>query len=194
MTFMKDFSRRAVLAVSAMLPVTISRKVSAAPLSSDARILVAYFTRSGNTRVIAGTLHRALGCELVEIRPARPYPEDYEQTVAQATEERRRDYEPPLEASSSFNIRLYDTVFLGFPIWGETAPPVIRSFLRAHDFSGKTIRPFITHGGYGVGDSLSVLTVHAPGARIERPFVMEADQERRTLNQVRGWLDDIRHA
>ncbi|RYF11877.1 MAG: flavodoxin, partial [Oxalobacteraceae bacterium] len=53
---------------------------------------------------------------------------------------------------------------------------------------GKTLRPFVTHGGYGVGSSPAVLASHAIGAAIEEPFVMEADQERRTLNQVRDWL------
>ena len=90
------------------------------------------------------------------------------------------------------NIASYETIFLGFPIWGETSPPVIRSFLKAHDLRGRTIRPFITHGGCGLGDSLSVLARHAPDARIEPAFVMEADQERRTLNQVRGWLSQIK--
>ena len=84
----------------------------------------------------------------------------------------------------------FDTVFLGFPIWGGTAPPVIRSFLSAHDLSGKTLRPFITHGGYGPGSSLDVLGDHAAGAAIVDPFILEADQERRTMNQVRGWLDE----
>ena len=92
------------------------------------------------------------------------------------------------------HIEAYETIFLGFPIWGETAPAVIRSFLHGHELNGKTIRPFITHGGYGLGNSLSVVEGHAPGARIDPPFVMEADQERRTLNQVRGWLAQIQHS
>jgi hypothetical protein len=82
----------------------------------------------------------------------------------------------------------FETVYLGFPIWGETTPPVIRSFLKAHDWSGKTLQPFITHGGYGPGNSMEVLRSHAQAARIEEPFVLEADQERRTLNQVKEWL------
>lgn len=155
-----------------------------------AKTLVAYLTRSGNTRVIAETLHRKLNADLFEIRPARPYPEDYEQHVAQATRERDSGYEPPLAARVD-NIASYDEIFLGFPIWGETAPPPIRSFLKAHDLRGKTLRPFITHGGYGVGESPSVLASHAPRARIEEAFVMEADQERRTLNQINGWLSRI---
>ncbi len=154
---------------------------------SQGKMLVAYLSRSGNTRVIAGTLHRLLGAELFEIRPATPYPEDYEQNVAQAAQERDRGYEPSL-ASEVADFASFDEIFLGFPVWGETTPPPIRSFLKSHDWKGKVIRPFITHGGYGVGESLSVLTRHTPGAKIEKPFVVEADQERRTLNQVKDWL------
>ena len=69
----------------------------------------------------------------------------------------------------------YSTVFLGFPIWGETAPPLIRSFLSSHDLSGKTLVPFITHGGYGLGNSEAVIAKHAPRALIRSPFVMQAD-------------------
>jgi flavodoxin len=156
----------------------------------SAKILIAYLNRSGNTRVIAGTLQRALEADLFEIRPARPYPDDYEQHVAQATRERDSGFEPTL-AENVANIAAYDEIYLGFPIWGETIPPPVRSFLKTHDLQGKTVRPFITHGGYGVGSSPSVLTNHAVGARIEKAFVMEADQERRTMNAVHGWLDQL---
>ncbi|HEX8239689.1 MAG TPA: flavodoxin [Allosphingosinicella sp.] len=186
--------RRTILAGTGLLSLAMGTGVCAEPASPvpgpRSSTLVAYFTRSGNTRVIAGTLQRILAADLFEIRAARPYPEDYEQTVEQARQERDRGYEPPLQARVP-NIRAYDTVFLGFPIWGETAPPVIRSFLKAHDLSGKRLRPFITHGGYGLGSSLAVLTSHAPNARIEEPFSMEADQERRTLDQIRSWLGRI---
>lgn len=183
------FSRRTVLATPAILSL-VGTACAQEPEKQRARAgktLVAYLTRSGNTRVIAGTLQRALGADLFEIRPASPYPEDYEQHVTQATRERDSGFEPSLAAKVD-NIAAYGTVFLGFPIWGETAPPPIRSFLKAHDLRGKTLRPFITHGGYGVGNSQAVLATYAVGTIIEKPFVMEADQERRTLNQVRDWL------
>lgn len=189
-----DVDRRTLLAAPALLAFATATAAcgqpGATPARAGSKTLVAYFSRSGNTRVIAGTIQRALGADLFEIRPARPYPEDYEQTVEQARQERDRGFEPSLE-SRVRDIRAYDTLFLGFPIWGETAPPVIRSFLRAHDLSGKTLRPFITHGGYGLGNSLTVLRSHAPSARIEAPFAMEADQERRTLEQVRSWLGEL---
>lgn len=183
--------RRDLLAAPAVLSLAVATRACAEPrgqmAASNSDTLVAYFTRSGNTRVIAGTIQRALNADLFEIRPLRPYPEDYEQTVEQARQERDRGYEPPLEARVP-GIERYQTMYLGFPIWGETTPPVIRSFLKGHDLSGKTLRPFITHGGYGLGSSLAILRSHAARARIEDPFSMEADQERRTMEQVKSWL------
>jgi flavodoxin len=156
-------------------------------LGRPARNLVAYFTRSGNTRVVAGLIQRALGTDLFEIRPATPYPEDYLQTVEQASQEKKRGYEPPLAAAVP-DVASYDAVYLCFPIWTETAPPVVRSFLKTHDLCGKILVPSITHGGFGLGDSLDLLRKHAPRARLQREFSMQADQERQTMNTVLGWL------
>jgi flavodoxin len=191
---MNAMSRRAALSAPAALLLATSAAACAEERTATAsRTLVAYFSRSGNTRVIAGQLHRELKADLFEILPATPYPEDYEQTVEQARQERDAGVRPSLKASVQ-NIAAYDTVFLCFPIWGETAPPIIRGFLAAHDLAGKTIRPVITHGGYGLGDSLAVLKSHAPSARLEPAFSMEADQERRTMTQVREWLGAIARA
>jgi flavodoxin len=173
-----EMSRRAALSAPAAFVLTACANACAArdqaAASPASRTLVAYFTRSGNTRVIAGQLHRELKADLFEIRPAAPYPEDYEKTVEQARQERDAGVRPPLKTTVP-NLTAYDTVFLCFPIWGETAPPIIRSFLSAHDLSGKTIRPMITHGGYGLGDSLAVLKRHLPNAHLTPAFSMEAD-------------------
>ena len=171
--------------------------VSAAGASSvtraaDARtkVLVAYFTRTGNTRLIATQIARALDATLFQIVPAQAYPDDYEAQVAQAESERQRGYEPPLREMVP-DLQTYKTVFLGFPIWGMTAPAVIRTFLSEHDLSGKTLVPFITHGGYGLGSSLAVVAEHAPGARLIEGFAKQCDQERETLRQVTEWLASI---
>nr|WP_298685186.1 flavodoxin [uncultured Dongia sp.] len=191
------FPRRAMLTAILAVPAIAAMTGKSAYAASDQsnqikgrKLLTAFFTRSGNTRVLAGTIHRALDTDLFEIKAARPYPEDYEATVEQARQERDRGVEPALAATVP-SLGGYDAIFLGFPIWGETAPPIIRSFLSAHDFSGKTIRPFITHGGYGLGTSIEVLGSHAAKARIADPFVLEADQERRTIEQVSAWLKRI---
>ncbi|PKA44539.1 flavodoxin (plasmid) [Rhizobium sullae] len=155
--------------------------------SGSSGTLVAYFSRTGNTKLIARQIRGARGATLFEINPGNPYPEDYVETVAQASQETGAGYLPPLKTSVA-DVRRYDTIYLGFPIWGMTAPPVVRSFLRGHDLSGKIIHPFITHGGYGLGDSIDIVRSIAPGADVRPAFSMEADQERRTLEQVTGWL------
>ena len=151
---------------------------------------MAYFTRTGNTRLIATQIARALDATLFQIVPAAAYPEDYEAQVAQAEDERQRGYEPPLQATVP-DLSSYETVFLGFPIWGMTAPSVIRSFLSQHDLSGKTLVPFITHGGYGLGSSLAVVAEHAPRARLVDGFSKQCDQERETLREVTQWLGSV---
>jgi flavodoxin len=178
------------MTVSMALAAGAEAPSRAAAVPARSRVLVACFTRTGNTRVIAGQIRRALQADLFEIEPARRYPEDYEATVAQAVRERDSGYRPALNASVA-DIGSFEVVFLGFPVWGETAPAVIRSFLSQHDLSGKTLVPFITHGGYGEGRSMNVVKEHAPRARILDPFVMEADQERRTLTQVSQWLGRV---
>lgn len=188
-------SRRKFMAPALLMPlVAAAPALFAAPSAAKGKVLVAYFSRSGNTRVIAGQIHRMHDAPLFEILPAKAYPEDYLQTVEQARQETASGFKPPLLAKVT-DLAGYETVFLGFPIWGTTAPPVIRSFLSAHDFRGKTIIPFITHGGYGLGSSLQVLAAHAPGATIlDQGLVMEADQERKTMERVNDWLGKLNKA
>jgi flavodoxin len=189
-------SRRNALIASMTLPWVAAPAFAIAQTDSARRqagskVLVAYFSRSGNTRVIAGQIRRARNADLFEIQPAAQYPEDYEETVAQAQRETSSSYEPPLKAKVT-NMADYETVFLGFPIWGQTAPPVIRSFFSSHDLTGKTLIPFITHGGYGIGNSLSVLAARAPHSRLlDASFSIQADQERQTLTRVTRWLGEV---
>ena len=69
---------------------------------------------------------------------------------------------------------------------------MIRAFLSNHDLAGKTLVPFITHGGCGVGSSLSVPAERATQVKLVEGFAIEADQERRTLENVNGWLEGLR--
>ena len=185
MTDKHDSTRRMLLTALAALPLA---RVNLASATASSPILVASFSRSGNTRVIAGVIARSLRANTFQIEPATPYPLDYFQTVEQASAERERDIKPALKRSLD-DITPYQTIFLGFPIWGTTVPPVVRTFLSQHNFTGKTLIPFITHGGYGAGDSEAVLTRLAPGAKHEKPLVMECDQERRTTETVSRWLE-----
>ena len=178
---------------SLLLPLATGASLAPAGAAPrlDGKSLVAFFSRSGNTRVIAGQLSRALPADLFEIVPATPYPADYFETVEQARQERDRGDRPPLKAQLA-STAPYATVFLGFPIWGETAPPVVRSFLAEHDLAGKKIIPVVTHGGFGLGNSRAILASHAPRARLMQGFSMQAPQERQTIERVTGWLDTLK--
>lgn len=122
--------------LSALAPATAR---SQAP-GSSARTLVAFFSRTGNTALVARQIRRARNATLFEIKVARPYPEDYDETVAQAARETRENYLPKLEYLVT-DIRQYDEIYLGFPIWGMTAPPVIRSFLQGMTSQGRRSPP-----------------------------------------------------
>lgn len=191
-----DPTRRMLITALAGLTLANVTLASAATGAANAqgtsRILVAYFSRSGNTRVIAGVIHRSLNTDLFEIEPATPYPEDYFQTVEQAKNERERGVKPALKNGVA-DISRYETLYLGFPIWGTSVPPMVQSFLSQNNLAGKLLIPFITHGGYGQGDSNDVLARLAPAARREKPLVIECDQERRTIETVTDWLDRIRN-
>lgn len=142
--------------------------------------------------MIACIIHRSLNTDLFEIEPATPYPEDYFQTVEQAKNERERGIKPALKNSVA-DISRYETVYLGFPIWGTSVPPVVQTFLSRHNLAGKLLIPFITHGGYGKGDSDDILSSLVPTARRENALVIECDQERKTTETVASWLETIRN-
>ncbi|WP_129777313.1 flavodoxin [Peristeroidobacter soli] len=183
-----NLGRRAVMTAIAGLPMSgAAGKAMSAETRGSSHTLIAYFSRSGNTRVVAGLIQRALNADIFEIAPAVSYPADYVETVEQARRERDSGYEPAL-ARKVPEMANYDTVFLGFPIWGETVPPVIRSFLSSHNLAGKSLIPFVTHGGYGLGSSLDVLARYVPQAKLLKGFSMQADQERQTMSLVKDWM------
>ncbi|MBN9670544.1 flavodoxin [Roseibium aggregatum] len=160
----------------------------ALPASPGNQTLVAYLSRSGNTRVIAGFLSREQDADLFEIRTREPYPEDYDRHVDLARRQRDAEIAPALEDLPA-SFAGYDVVFLGFPIWGGALPAPVRTFLSANDFSGKRLVPFVTHGGYGPGSALETVAELVPAATVLDPFVLECDQERAIIERVSSWLE-----
>lgn len=188
------FSRRDALKGAALLSLLAGSSVSAEPvgiarLPANAKTLVVYYSRTGNTRVVAGQLSRALGAELFELQTIDPYPDDYDATVKQAQRERDTGYKIK---SGVPDLSIYSAVLLGFPIWGMSAPPMITSFLSGHDLSGKSLMPFVTHGGYGLWSSMADIAEYAPHAELLEGFSMKADQERETLSQLTRWLSNVK--
>ena len=95
----------------------------------------------------------------------------------------------PLEATPDLSGHV--AVFLGFPIWGGSLPAPMRSFLSEADLAGKTVLPFITHGGFGADDAMVEVRRLASNADFAEPLILECDQERDNLNALREWLSDV---
>jgi flavodoxin len=119
----------------------------------DGKILVAYFSWSGNAKALAGQIAQETGGDLFEIRTVRTYPDTYNECTTAAKQEQDSNARPALSGSVA-NMAQYNTVFLCYPNWWGTLPMGVFTFLEAYDFSGKTLYPLITHGGSRFGRSL----------------------------------------
>jgi len=114
------------------------------------QILIVYFSHSGNTQNIANLIHQQVGGTIHQIVPAAPYPKSYNVVVDQAKKEIQAGYKPALQSICD-QIESYDTIFVGSPNWWSTIAPPVATFLSIYDLAGKTIVPFCTHGGGGLG-------------------------------------------
>lgn len=129
--------------------------------------LVAYFSASGVTKEMAQRMAKAVGADLFEIRPAAPYTQadlDWTDKKSRSSVEMNDPASRPEIAETLPNMGDYNTVFIGFPIWWYVAPRIINTFVESYDFSGKTLVPFATSGGSGMGKTVEELKKLCPGA------------------------------
>ena len=155
------------------------------------RILVAYFSASGVTARAAREVADAVHADLYEIRPAEPYSAadlDWTDRKSRSTREMNDPACRPAMAAPVKDLEQYDTVFVGFPIWWYQAPRIIETFLESYDFSGKTVIPFATSGGSGMGgedvlrSACSKGTKWLPGKRLS---------SRESMASVQKWVESL---
>ena len=154
------------------------------------KILIAYFSRTGNTRVLAEEIAEQIGAEAFEIIPAEPYPDDYDATVERFRKERAENARPAI-ASEVANMEEFATVFIGFPNWGDDMPHIVYTFLEQYDLSGKTVVPFCTNGGGGFGNSLDGLKRTCPDSFVADGFECSGSRADRQQENVSKWLAEI---
>lgn len=173
------------------------------PSAQNKNILVVYLSRTKNTKAVAEMIHQKLGSDLVALELETPYPEDYRKTVEQVANENANGFLPALKTKID-SINKYDVVFVGFPTWGMQLPPPVKSFLTQYNFSSKTIVPFNTNAGYGVGSSFETVWQLCTGSKflegyttkggIERDgvlFVMQGEKQATVQSEVDAWLRNI---
>ena len=135
--------------------------------TDPSKVLVAYFSATGNTEKAAGYIAEATGGTLYEITPAEPYTNadlNYNDSNSRSTREQNDPSARPAIQGSVENMAEYDVIYLGYPIWWGEAPKIIYTFLENYDLSGKTIVPFCTSSSSGLGSSANHLHSLASGA------------------------------
>ena len=153
-------------------------------------ILVAYFSWSGNTEKIANMIAEDTGADLFQIEPVEAYPEDYNAVVDQAKEEQTANARPELLHDVEV-FQNYDVIFLGYPNWWSDVPMIMNTFMEAHDFSGKTVVPFCTHGGGGFGKSLASVKAGTTGATVLDGFEVSGSRVDGAAADVQSWIDSL---
>lgn len=171
--------------------------------STSDTILIVFLTRTNNTKVLAEIIHDQVGGDLVALELKNPYPEKYKTIVKLVAEENESGFLPALKTKVDMN--KYDIIFLGFPTWGMQLPPPMKSFLAENDLSGKTVIPFNTHGGYGLGNSFKKVKELCPESTVLKGFSIKGGSERDGIFlaikgkrrkdaklQVKSWLNELK--
>jgi len=170
-------------------------------MSDSKKILIAYYSRKGqnyvgnrivnlpvgNTEVAAKMAQELTGGDLFEIQTVKSYPVDYNETTEIATVEKRTNARPELSTHVN-NMDQYDTIILGYPNWWGTFPMAVFTFLEEYDFTGKTILPFCTHEGSGLGGSERDIRKLCPNANVLPGLAIRGGSVKGAGNAVKSWL------
>ena len=191
-----DLSRRNLLkvtvagllaGVAAPLLPHLSPIHAAATGTGRKKVLIIYYSRSGNTREIANQIHERVGGDIIELQTVEPYPDEYEEVTKQAKQELNSGFKPALKTKVE-KIGSYDVIFVGSPNWWGTIAAPVKTFLSEYDLSGKTIVPFITHGGSGLGRSVTDIATLCPNSTILDGLAVWGKNAKTAQNDVSAWV------
>ena len=155
------------------------------------KALVACFSATGTTARVAHELARALGADEFAIEPAEPYTAadlNWNDRKSRSSVEMNDEHCRPEIAGSVTNMDAYDTVFVGFPVWWYVEPRIIDTFLESYDFTGKTIVPFATSGGSGLGKAPQRMQQIAAGSTVAAGKLLNGHQ---SASSLRAWAESL---
>lgn len=166
--------------------------------------LIAYYSRAGNnyvngdivnlpvgnTEVAAKMIQKLTGSDIFRIDTVKAYPEGYQETTEVAKEELRRNARPEIKGRVD-NMAGYNVIYLGYPNWWGTMPMAVFTFLEAYDFSGKTIVPFCTHEGSGMGSSERNIGKLCAESSVLKGLAIRGGSVQRAKDEIANWLRDL---
>ena len=158
--------------------------------SDEEKILIVYFSHSGNTRKIAKQIHTNIGGDLIEIETIDKYPSDHSEILEQARKEVDAGYKPALKTKIE-SIKEYTVLFLGYPNWWGTIPTPVSAFLGEYDLSGKIIAPFCTHGTGGLARTVEAIKETCPDSKVLDALGISNSRVNEAESEVSEWLSRI---
>lgn len=151
--------------------------------------VVLFYTWSGQTKKMAEIIAKKTGADMLEIKPRTRYPQAYDAAVKQAKDEIQRGFLPEIN-NTDCDLSRYDIIYTGTPIWCGTMAPPLASFLNSHDFSGKIVMPFSSHGGGGKGHSDRDITSLCAGAEVKEMFAAYEGGGNKAEKEISRWIAD----
>lgn len=153
-------------------------------------ILIAYFTRSGNTETLANRIQEKTEGTKVKIETVKDYSQDYSRVYDEAMKEKEENARPELKTIVD-NMAEYDTIFIGYPIWHGDTPMAIRTFLESYDFTGKKIIPFCSSGSSSPEISFESVKASAAGADVLDGFWTRGTEVANVKDEIDEWIDRL---
>lgn len=144
----------------------------------------------GNTEVAADIIQKLTGSDRFRIEQEKPYSSDYNECIAQAQRDQKNDIRPALKKFME-SLDEYDVIYLGYPNYWSTMPMAVFTFLEHYDFNGKTIRPFCTHEGSGLGSSVRDIRKLCPGAKVEEGLAIRGGNVSRSEQDIKRWIQEV---
>lgn len=165
------------------------------------KTLIAYYSRAdenyvsgalktipvGNTEVVAEYIKELTGADMFRIEQTKPYSKDYNSCVEEAKADQKRNARPELKNYLD-SVGDYDVIYLGYPNYWGTMPMAVFTFLEHYDFGGKTIKPFCTHEGSGMGNSVSDIKKLCPAAKVESGLSIYGSRVKNSKTEVERWV------
>ncbi len=158
--------------------------------SGNEKILIVYFSYTGNTEKLANKIHSKVGGDIVKIETVTPYSTDYDEVVNQVQKDQQNNYKPEIKTKIE-NIEDYDIIILGSPVWWYKIANPMATFMSENDLRGKTIIPFVTHGGYGAGQTLNQIQELAPNSNVLSELAIEDIDVDKSDEQIENWLENV---
>lgn len=166
------------------------------------KVLVAFYSRAnenyvngqiknlkvGNTEIAANKIANLTNADMFKIEQVNPYSDNYNECISQAQDDQRKNARPELKKYHE-RIDEYDVIYLGYPNYWSTMPMAVFTFLVHFNFDGKIIRPFCTHEGSGLGNSISDIKKLCPGATVEEGLAIQGCRVEQAQEKIKKWLN-----